>query len=198
MGDLMNNEKKLIEFLKTNHGYITTGLNIYKTQMQLYVDKSIIEKVSHGLYMDTKILKDEYFILQKKYPLAVFSYNTALHILNLTNKTPSEIDITIPRNKKVRGNYNVHYVSGKYYDIGIIEVLSPNGNPVKIYNSERCICDMLRTEGEFDLELQNRVLDYYFHSKDKDLDKLLEYAKIFNIYDKVNTIVEVMMKWEKK
>lgn len=33
------------------------------------------------------------------------------------------------------------------------------------------------------------------HSKDKDVDKLLEYSKIFNIYEKVNTIVEVMMKW---
>ncbi len=195
----MNNEKRLVEFLETSHGYITTAellrLNIYKSQIQFYIDKSIIEKVSHGLYMDTKILKDEYFILQKKYPLVVFSYNTALHILNLTTKTPSEIDITIPRNKRVRGNYNIHYVSDKYYDIGIIETLSPNGNPVKIYNAERCICDMLRTEGEFDLELQNRVLDYYFHSKDKDLDKLLEYAEIFNIYEKVNTIVEVMMKW---
>ncbi len=195
----MNNEKRLIEFLETNHGYITTaellGINIYKSQIQFYIDKGIIEKVSHGLYMDTKILKDEYFILQKKYPLAVFSYNTALHILNLTNRTPSEIDITVPRNKRVRGNYNIHYVSDKYYDIGIIEALSPNGNPVKVYNAERCICDMLRTDGEFDLELQNRVLDYYFHSKDKDLDKLLAYAEIFNIYEKVNTIVEVMMKW---
>ena len=54
---------------------------------------------------------------------------------------------------------------------------------------------MLRTEGEFDLELQNRVLDYYFSSKDKNIDLLLEYAEIFNIYEKVNTIVEVMMKW---
>lgn len=195
----MNNEKRLVEFLEKNNGYITTaellGLNIYKSQIHLYINKGIIEKVNHGLYMDTKIFKDEYYILQKKYPLAVFSHNTALHILNLTNKTSSKINITVPRNKKVRGNYNIHYVSDKYYDIGIIEVLSPNGNPVKIYNAERCICDMLRTEGEFDLELQNRVLDYYFHSKDKDVDKLLEYAKVLNVYEKVNTIVEVMMKW---
>ena len=56
----MNNEKRLIEYLEKNNGYITTaellGLNIYKSQIQLYIDKSIIEKVSHGLYMDTKIL----------------------------------------------------------------------------------------------------------------------------------------------
>jgi len=54
---------------------------------------------------------------------------------------------------------------------------------------------MLRSEKEFDLELQNRVLDYYFSSKDKNVELLLEYAKLFHVYEKVNTIVEVMMKW---
>lgn len=93
-----------------------------------------------------------------------------------------KIDITVPRDKKVRGNYNIHRVSENYYNIGIIEAESPNGNPVKIYNAERCICDMLRTEEEFDLEFQNRVLDYNFHSKD---NKLLEYAEIFNIYERL-------------
>lgn len=134
-------------------------------------------------------------LFYKKYPSAIFSYNTAFHILNLTNKTPSEIDITVPRDKRVRGNYNVHHVSNNYYEIGIIEVMSPFGNKVKVYNAERCICDMLRSEKEFDLELQNRILDYYFNSKDKNIELLLEYSKIFNIYEKVNTIVGVMMKW---
>ena len=50
-------------------------------------------------------------------------------------------------------------------------------------------------ELKFDLELQNRILDYYFNSKDKNIELLLEYSKIFNIYEKVNTIVGVMMKW---
>lgn len=195
----MSNEKKVIEFLNNNHGYITTAeflaLGINKPLIQKFINEGLIEKVSYGLYMDNSILKDEYYILQKKYPLAIFSYNTALYILNLTNRTPTQIDITVPRDKKVRGNYNIHRVSKKYYNIGIIEAESPNGNPIKIYNAERCICDMLRTEGEFDLELQNRVLDYYFSSKDKNIDLLLEYAEIFNIYEKVNTIVGVMMKW---
>lgn len=195
----MKNEEKLVEFLKNNNGYILTSelleLNIYKSQIGFYINKGIIERVSHGLYMDTRLFKDEYYILQKKYPSAIFSYNTAFHILNLTNKTPSEIDITVPRDKRVRGNYNVHRVSDNYYEIGIIEVKSPFGNPIKVYNAERCICDMLRSEKEFDLELQNRILDYYFSSKDKNIELLLEYSKIFDIYEKVNTIVEVMMKW---
>ena len=195
----MMNEEKIKEFLKNNNGYITTSdflnIGINKPLINKFIDEGIIERVSHGLYMDANIFKDEYYITQKKYPLAIFSYNTALHILNLTNRTPMEIDITVPRDKKVRGNYKVHRVSENYYNVGIIDALSPLGNPVKVYNAERCICDMLRSEDEFDLELQNRVLDYYWHSKNKNIDLLLEYAKIFSIYDKVNTIVEVMMKW---
>lgn len=198
-GVKMKNEEQIIEFLKNNNGYITTSdflnMNINKPSIQNYIDSGLIERVSHGLYMDSKLFKDEYFILQMKYPFAILSYNTALHILNLTNRAPLEIDVSVLRGKTIRGNYKVHYVAEKYYDIGIIEVKSPYGNLVKVYNAERCICDMLRSEGEFDLELQNRILDYYLKSKDKDIDKLLEYAEIFNIYNKVNTIVEVMMKW---
>lgn len=194
----MENEIKIMNFLRKNNGYITTAellnMKINKPNIKNFLKKGIIEKVSHGLYMDSNIFKDEYYILQKKYPSAIFSYNTAFHILNLTNRTPYEIDITVPRDKRVRGNYNVHHVSEKYYKIGIIEVESPCGNPIRVYNAERCICDMMKNNN-FDLELQNRILNYYFQSKNKDIEKLLEYSKIFNIYEKINTIVEVMMKW---
>lgn len=195
----MRNEEKIMEFLKNNNGYISTfdflKMNISKPLIKEYVKSGLIEKVGFGLYMDSKLLRDEYYVFQIKYPKAIFSYNTALHLLNLTNRSPMIIDVTVPRTQTVRGNYNVHRISDNYYPIGIIETISPYGNPVKVYNAERCICDMLRTEGEFDLELQNRVLDYYFKSNDKNIERLLEYAKTFGIYEKVNTIVEVMMKW---
>lgn len=195
----MNNEEKIKMLFKNNNGYIRTNdllnIGISKPIIQSFIEKGLIERVSHGIYMDAKLFKDEYYILQKRYPFVIFSYNTALDILNLTNRTPLNIDVTIPRGKTIRGDYNIHYVTDKYYKLGIIEKVSPLGNPVRIYNAERSICDMLRSEDEFELELQNRVLNYYWNSKDKNIDLLLEYAKVFNIYDKVNTIVEVMMKW---
>ena len=193
----MTNEEKIIKLLNEKNGYITTEdiikLNISKPSINVYAKKGIIEKVSRGLYIDSNIIKDEYYILQRKYSSAIFSYNIALHILNLTNRAPMKLDITVPRNKKVRGNYNIHRVSKKYYSIGITEVISPYGNVIKVYNAERCICDMLRNEDEFDIELKNRILNYYFNSKDKDIDKLLEYAKVFKVYDKVITLVEYIL-----
>lgn len=198
-GDIVSEKEKIQKFLKENHNYILTrdiiNLGIDKKNIPKMVDDGEIKKVNHGIYMSPNVMEDEYYIIQLRYPDAVFSYNTAFHIMNMTNLTPSIIDVTMPRKKQIIGNYNIHYVSKEKYELGIITVESPFGNPIKIYNAERCICDMLRSEKEFDLELQNRVLDYYFSSKDKNVELLLDYAKIFNIYEKVNTIVEVMMKW---
>lgn len=193
----MEIEKKVISFLENHNGYISTSdflsMGINKTYIKKYIDLKFIKKVSKGLYIDYNLIEDEYYILSYKYPDVVFSNNTAFHLLNLTNRTPYKIDVTVPNNKKVRGNYTVHRISNKYYSIGIIEILTPYKNTVKVYNAERSICDMLKNE--YELEQKNRILDNYFKSSDKDIDKLLEYSKLLNVYDKVNTLVEVMMKW---
>ena len=191
--DAMDNEIKIKNFLNSNHGYILTSdfldLNISKPLIKKYVDSGLIKKVSHGIYMDSKLLKDDEYIFQLRYPRAIFSYKTALNILGHIYKEPQMKEITINSKKRVLGNYKVHYVSDKYYDIGIIEVEDMLHNPIKVYNIERCICDILRSN-DFDLELQNNILHEYFKSKEKDIDKLLEYSKIFNIYDKVSTLVD--------
>lgn len=189
----MKNESKIQRFLDGNNGYMSTSdflkLNISKPLIKKYIDNGLIRKVSHGLYIDSNLLDDDYYILQRRYPNIIYSYNTALYMLNLSNEISRKKDITINNKKRVIGDYNIHYVSEKYYDIGIIEINTLLGNPIKVYNAERCICDMLKCQN-LDLELQNIVLDNYFRCEDKNINRLLEYAKIFNIYEKINTLVE--------
>lgn len=192
-GDSMTNENKIKQFLDANRGYISTSdflkLNISKPLIKKYVDKGLINKVSHGLYINSNTLVDDEYAFQKRYPDAIYSYKTALSMLGLIKELPEEIEITVNSKKRVLSNYKVHYVSDKYYDIGIIEINNMFNNPIKIYNAERCICDMLKSD-DFDLELQNNILHDYFNSSGKDIDKLLEYSKVFNIYEKVRTLVD--------
>mgnify|MGYP004540666877 FL=1 len=198
-GDIMSEKEKIKIFLNENHNYIMTkdiiNLGIDKKSIPKMIEDGEIKKVNHGIYMSPNVMEDEYYIIQLRYPDAIFSYNTAFHIMNMTNLTPSKIDVTTLRKKQIIGNYNVHYVSEEKYNIGIVTTESPFGNPIKIYNAERCICDMLKSNDEFDLELQNRILNNYFNSKEKNIKLLEEYAKKLNVYDKVNTIIEVIMKW---
>lgn len=192
-GDYMDNETKIKNYLDNNYGYMTTSdflnLNISKPLIKKYVNSGLIRKVCHGLYMDSTLIPDDEYILQRRYPNVVFSYTTALYMLDLINVIPQRIEITINSKKRVLGDYNIHYVSDKYYDIGIMEIKTMLNNPIKIYNAERCICDILKSN-DIDVDLQNEVLRKYFNSDKKDIDKLLEYSKIFNIYEKVKTLVE--------
>lgn len=195
----MSEKEKIKEYLNKNNNYIMTkdiiDLGIDKKNIPKLVSEGILKKVHHGIYMNPNLMEDEYYTIQLRYPSAIFSYNTAFHIMNMTNLTPPIIDITSFNGKKIKGNYNIHYVSKEKYSLGIITVESPFGNPIRIYNAERCICDMLKSNNEFDLELQNRILNNYFNSKTNNIKLLEEYAKKLNVYDKVNTIIEVMMKW---
>ena len=195
----MTEKEKIFNFFKENNNYIMTkdiiNLGIDKQNIPKLIETGIIKKVFHGIYMNPSVLEDEYYILELRYPNIVFSYNTAFHILDMTNLTPSIIDVTTIRGKQIIGNYNVHYVTEDKYELGIITVESPFGNPIKVYNAERCICDMLKSNDEFDLELQNRILNNYFNSKNKNIKLLEEYSKKLGVYEKVNIIIEVMMKW---
>jgi len=198
VGVNMSNEELVNKKFEKNN-YITTNdlinMGITKTSITKLLEEGVLKKVGHGIYMKPDILEDEYYLIQLRYPKTVFSYNTAFHILNMTNFTPPIIDITSIRGRAVVGNYNVHYVTEDKYDLGIITIESPFGNPIKVYNAERSICDMLKSDYEFDLELQNRILNNYFRSENKNIKLLEEYAKKLKVYDKVSTIIMLMMKW---
>lgn len=192
----MNNEK-LLEFLKKHNGYITTGeiikIGFSKMQIPKLVKDGIIRKVAYGLYIDSKLIEDEFYILQKRFSNIVFSYNTACYLLNLSDRAPYELDVTTLKDHKIRDKVNVHYVSKDKFDIGIIEIMSPYGNPIKIYNAERCICDILKNSNSVDIELYNKIINNYFRERHKDLSTLEEYAKIFNVHKKFQHIMEVLI-----
>lgn len=122
----------------------------------------------------------------------MFSYNTAFHLLGLSERVPYNLDVTTIQGKKIISNAKVHYVVRNKFNIGIIEVESSYGNSIKIYNAERCICDMLKNPDQYEIELYNKIINNYFKSKEKNLILLDEYAKYFNVYEKLSNIMEVI------
>ncbi len=192
-------EEKLKKILNDNNGYVTTRKleenGIKKQYISKLTQSHLLRKVSHGIYMNPEIMEDEYYILQLRYNNIVFSYNTALHLLGLSERAPYNLDVTTIQGKKIISDAKIHYVVRDKFNIGIIEVESPYGNPIKIYNAERCICDMLKNSDEYDIELYSKIINNYFESKEKNLILLDEYAKSFNVYEKLSNIMEVLMKW---
>lgn len=188
---------KLNKFLEKNHGYIATKdfkkIGISKTSIPKLIDKKILRKVSYGLYMDNNLIEDEFYILQKRFSNIIFSYNTACYLLNLSDRAPYKIDVTTLNHNNISEDLEIHYVSKDKFNIGIIKVESPYSNPIKIYNAERCICDILKNPDSVDLEVYNKIINNYFKQKNKDLNTLEEYSKIFNVYEKFEQIMEVLI-----
>ena len=73
-------------------------------------------------------------------------------------------------------------------------MLSPLGNPLKIYNLERCICDTIKNSSQIESELLNKIITLCFKENKIDVDILLEYSKKMNIYKEIKTLIGVMAK----
>lgn len=191
-------KEKLKSLLNDNNGYVTTRKleenGIKKQYIPNLIEKKLLKKIAHGIYINPEIIEDEYYILQLRYKDIVFSYNTAFHLLGLSERVPYNLDVTTIQGKKMMSDAKVHYVVRNKFNIGIIEVESPYGNPIKIYNAERCICDMLKNPEQYEIELYNKIINNYFEGKEKNLILLDEYAKYFNVYEKLSNIMEVLMK----
>lgn len=190
-------ENKLKQFLNENYGYIRTRdfekLGISRPSIKSYIDKKIIRKVSRGLYIDNNLIEDEFYILQQKFSNIIFSYNTACYLLNLSDRSPYKIDVTTLNHNNIGEDLEIHYVAKNKFNIGIIEIESPYSNPIKIYNAERCVCDILKNPDSVDFELYNKIINNYFKQKNKDLSTLEEYSKIFNVHEKFEHIMEVLI-----
>ena len=193
-------KQKLLSFLNENCGYIRTRdliqMGFAKYQINTLIQSKIIKKVSHGLYMDASLQEDELYIYQLKYPNIIYSYNTAFFLHNVTERIPNIYDISVPRGKRINSIYkfHVHQLIEKKYHLGITKTLSPFGNPIKVYNLERCICDIVKNPSEIEPELSTKIITYSFKNSKLNLDLLIEYAKVFNIYNEIKTLIGAMAK----
>ena len=197
----MSKEEQILNLIKVNNGVITSkevfkhGINrIFLTRL---VKSGKIERVKNGLYVLPNTWGDEYFNLI--YGInAIFSYDTALYIVGLCETVPSIYHITVCRgyNGKLNhvDNVKLHFVKKEIFELGKIEIKSPQGQIITCYNAERCICDLLKNKDKEDLETVKYAITEYLRDKqNRNLPKLVEYSKRLNVEDEVNRYLEVLM-----
>lgn len=189
------------EIAEANNGFIKTAQveeqGISRPMLRKYTDAGKLEQVRKGLYILAGDIADEYALLQARSKVAVFSYGTALFLWGLSDRVPHDYDITLPRGanitllKRDNPNLRCHYVQPEIYEIGITETTSPQGATVRLYDRERCICDLIRNKDQVDMQLYSQAIKDYFKTKPNNR-KLLKYGKFFRIEDKIRTYMEVL------
>lgn len=156
-----------------------------------------IIKESHGNYVLADNQPDEYRMIQNRSPKMIYSYGTALFLHGISDRVPHELDITVPqgdnvsRIKKDYENTRFHYCKKELWDLGITDAITPQGYEVKIYDLERCICDLIRDKKSVDTQIYTQAIKEYFSSKCNPR-KIVKYARQFNIESRVRTYMEVL------
>ena len=186
------------ELMKANNGYVTSKLiselGIHRMYLNIMKEKGIIEKVGNGIYIDSKKIEDSYYTFNLELPNIIYSHMTALYFHGLSIKAPdNKCDITVPNNYfnyKLK-SHNVFYVDKEIYNMGLTEVETPYGNKVRVYDIERCICDIIRSKNRMDLEHIKYSIRSYIKRKDKNINKLSEYAEKLGIKEEVMNYIEI-------
>ena len=187
------------KLMERNNGYITAkeleNFDISRNYLSIMTKKNMIEKVAKGIYIDSAKIEDVYYVLSVSTSKIIYSHMTALYFHNLSIKAPdSSFDITVTKkynNPKLK-KHNVFYVDKDIYELGLTEVETPMGNKVRVYDVERCICDIIRSKKRMDIEHVKYAIKEYLKRKNNDLIKLSKYADVFGIKEEVMDFVSMM------
>ncbi len=191
----------IVQLLVRNKGYIKTSEvvenNISRSYFGEYVKKNNLIKVAQGLYMSEDNWQDDLFVLQNRYPDLIFSHETASFLLGLSSREPIEVSITLDSKKgSTRLNNEsvcVYKIKKDLLEVGMIEGQTPLGNRVRHYNSERTLCDLVRSRNKIEVQEVRAAVKTYLRSKDKDIPKLMRYAKLFKVTNFIKQYTEVLL-----
>jgi len=197
----MDNIGKIQEMLTQNNGIITasqvTEANIPRHYLKKMLDMELLTKVDRGIYIKPEMWEDEMYMLQYKYSKGIFSHETALYIHGLTDRTPMKYTMTFP--------YGYHVHSLKYenvkikksvedlYNLGLTSGISPYGNPIRLYDVERTLCDIVKGNNTCDIQIVNQAMKQYARMPGKNITKLFDYAEKVRVKPKILNYMGVLL-----
>lgn len=194
----MSEMRKLVK----NHDYITPRIaeksGISKFKFYKYVHENGLEAVSRGVYSTGSDWVDELYVLHQRCPNAVFSHDEAFYYHGLIDREPFIHTLTIysgynSHRLTADGSCKVYTVKRELLDVGKSVVKDNDGNLIPMYDLERTICDLMRSRNGIEVQDFNSALKAYVSRKDKNLNQLMEYAKLFRVDNVIRRYMEVLL-----
>lgn len=191
----------LDEMLQKNNGFLKTKdvveAGVSRQYFSVYVRERKLERIAHGLYMSQDAWDDELYVIQTRYPLAVFSHETALYLLNLAEREPLRHSVSLKAGTNAAGlttqGVKVYKVRESLFGEGITERKTPAGHTIRVYNLERSICDLIRSRRNIETQELTAAIRGYVRLKDKNIPLLIRIAKAFSVEKIIRQYLEVLL-----
>ena len=192
--------KILDNLAKEHNGYLLTSeaqkAGISRTSLQKYVKENKFSRIERGIYLSPDKVPDSLYVLQLKNTEMIYSHGTALYLHELIDKQPMQIEVTVKR------GYNATHLRNKgvktyctkreQFENGVTIVRTSIGNPVKVYNEDKTVCDIIRRKSGMACRDFQKIMKKYVSGENKDIGRLLEYAKIEHIEEKAKDYIGLM------
>ena len=197
----MRLREDISEILAHQGGMILTrqvtecGLSL--TMLSRYAKAGLLLREKCGVYTTPDGFVDPMLLMSLRVKQGVLSHGTGLYLNGLTDRTPLELDVTIPKTVGVttslRKEARWFYVPDDVVQMGTVVKRTPFGNEVRTYDVERTICDIIRNRRRIGDELALDGVRQYAALKTKDLARLGDYSSRLGITDEVMRTLEVVL-----
>ncbi len=196
-------DEKIYRIFSTRNGFARTkdilAAGIHGRDIRRMREGGKITRVKRGLYRlaEIPLISNQGFIdIACAVPKGVICLLSALSYHELTTLNPSIISMAICRgSREPKIEYppvEFYHFSKKQFEAGINEI-KIKGHKIRIYCPEKTICDCFRYRNKLGLDMAKEGLSEYLKRKDRNLEKLLEYAEICRIEPLLQTWLNAMI-----
>lgn len=197
----MNYRDKLKELIDSSDGLILTKevekAGIPRQYLTVFTKENKLERVAQGVYLTPDTFDDEMYRIQARNQRAIFSHETALYLHDLTDRDPIRWSVTVPygynaTHLKDEG-ISIYTVKKELHQMGSMEMETIYGRPIKVYNQERTICDIVRNRNNMDVAILNDSIKRYLELKERNIPLLLRYAKELRVENILRKYLEISL-----
>ena len=191
----------IVDLAESSGGLVTTaqvvGAGIPRARISDMVKAGELERVQRGVYRLVDVWEDEFLAAQLRFPRGILSDETALYLHGYTDRAPFQLTMTFPRSygatKAREAGIEVRTCADEVLGLGLTTIRTPYGNEVSAYDLERALCDIVRGRRVVDMQVVNPAMKQYVRSGERDVQKLLGYARALGVEKKIRNYLEVLL-----
>lgn len=173
------------------------GYSQYKVSK--LVEQGKLIKLNKSYYENAEYCGEEsdFYYTEAYAPKGVICLLSAAVYHNLTTFIPDAVDVAIPRKAKVSTmpewpQMNVHYYTDDRHKLGVTTV-KEGKNEFHIYDIEKTVVDIVFYRERVGIEETKEILVTYLQRKDRNLNRLLKYAKLMKCDKELRQYLEVLI-----
>jgi predicted transcriptional regulator of viral defense system len=159
------------------------------------LDIGTVERIKPGVFCWAELVANPTMVdVEKIVPCGVLCLYSAWAHYDLTVQIPQSFHIAIEKSRKISlPDYppiTLYYWTQKYHDMGVV-TQKISGTTVKIYDLEKSVCDAIRYRIKIGMEVTSEILKNYLQRNDRNLSRLMEYAKKMRLEKILTTYLEI-------